>query len=104
MSAISDDQRYRQWLLNPFGPQPLPAGVIDAAMYHGAYSTAVGRVAGFDGRVSREIGDWFGAGPVGLALGGEYRKRNSTRTSSSLPVTSRASASTRPAASRVTAA
>jgi iron complex outermembrane receptor protein len=45
-------------------------------MYHGAYTTAVGRVTGFDGRVSREIGDWFGAGSAGLALGGEYRKEN----------------------------
>ncbi|WP_433589756.1 TonB-dependent receptor [Pseudomonas koreensis] len=62
-------------LLNPFGPQSAAGQqYIDAAMYHGAYTTAVGRVAGFDGRISREIGDWFGAGPAGLALGGEYRK------------------------------
>lgn len=62
-------------LLNPFGPQS-SAGqeYIDQAMYHGPYTSAVGRVVGFDGRVSREIGDWFGAGPSGLALGGEYRK------------------------------
>jgi iron complex outermembrane receptor protein len=62
-------------LLNPFGPQSAAGQqYIDDAAYHGAYSTAVGRVAGFDGRISREIGDWFGAGPSGLALGGEYRK------------------------------
>ncbi|MEO6677712.1 MAG: TonB-dependent receptor [Pseudomonas sp.] len=62
-------------LLNPFGPQS-SAGqqFINEAMYHGPYTSAVGRVIGFDGRVSREIGDWFGAGPSGLALGGEYRK------------------------------
>ncbi|WP_213941281.1 TonB-dependent receptor [Pseudomonas sp. dw_612] len=62
-------------LLNPFGPQS-SAGqeFINQAMYHGPYTSAVGRVIGFDGRVSREIGDWFGAGPSGLALGGEYRK------------------------------
>ncbi|UZE10050.1 TonB-dependent receptor [Pseudomonas sp. B21-053] len=62
-------------LLNPFGPQS-SAGqeYIDQAAYHGPYTSAVGRVIGFDGRVSREIGDWFGAGPSGLALGGEYRK------------------------------
>ncbi|EPN38240.1 TonB system transport protein, partial [Pseudomonas syringae pv. actinidiae ICMP 19096] len=41
---------------------------------HGQYSSAVGRVAGLDARISREIGDWFGAGPAGIALGGEYRK------------------------------
>lgn len=62
-------------LLNPFGPQSTAGQeYIDQAMYHGPYTSAVGRVIGFDGRVSREIGDWFGAGPSGLALGGEYRK------------------------------
>ncbi|EMD2213526.1 TonB-dependent receptor [Pseudomonas aeruginosa] len=62
-------------LLNPFGPQtPEGQAYIDAARYHGDYMTAVGRVSGLDGRISREIGDWFGAGPAGLALGGEYRK------------------------------
>jgi iron complex outermembrane receptor protein len=62
-------------LLNPFGAQT-DAGqaYIDAAAYRGDYSTAVGRVSGVDARVSREIGDWLGAGPAGLALGGEYRK------------------------------
>ncbi|WP_459203061.1 hypothetical protein, partial [Pseudomonas fragariae (ex Marin et al. 2024)] len=48
--------------------------LIDANQYHGQYSSAVGRVAGLDARISREIGDWFGAGPAGIALGGEYRK------------------------------
>ncbi len=62
-------------LLNPFGPQT-DAGqaFIDANTYHGAYAVSTGRVASLDGKVTREIGDWFGAGPVGLALGGEYRK------------------------------
>ena len=62
-------------LLNPFGPQSAAGQqFIDNAAYHGEYSTAVGRVYGVDGRVSREIGNWFGAGESGLALGGEYRK------------------------------
>jgi iron complex outermembrane receptor protein len=62
-------------LLNPFGPQTAAGQeYIDNAAYHGTYSTAVGRVVGLDGKISREIGDWFGAGPAGLALGGEYRK------------------------------
>ncbi|MBF7141746.1 MULTISPECIES: TonB-dependent receptor [Pseudomonas] len=62
-------------LLNPFGPQS-DAGqaFIDANTYHGTYAVSTGRVAVVDGKVTREIGDWFGAGPVGLALGGEYRK------------------------------
>ena len=30
-------------------------------------------MSGIDGRASREVGDWFGAGPAGLAIGGEYR-------------------------------
>ena len=62
-------------LINPFGAQS-DAGqaFIDANTYHGAYAVSTGRVASVDGKVTREIGDWFGAGPVGLALGGEYRK------------------------------
>ena len=62
-------------IINPFGPQT-PAGqaYIDANQYHGQYSSSVGRVSGIDGRMSREIGDWFGAGPSGLAIGGEYRQ------------------------------
>ncbi|MFY1663367.1 TonB-dependent receptor [Pseudomonas sp. Pseu.R1] len=62
-------------IINPFGPQSAAGQqYIDANTYHGQYSSAVGRVIGFDGRISREIGDWFGAGQAGLALGGEYRK------------------------------
>jgi iron complex outermembrane receptor protein len=62
-------------ILNPFGPQtPEGQAYIDANQYHGAYSTAVGRVSALDGRISREIGNWFGAGEAGIALGGEYRK------------------------------
>uniref|UniRef100_A0A7C2BFU7 TonB-dependent receptor n=1 Tax=Pseudomonas graminis TaxID=158627 RepID=A0A7C2BFU7_9PSED len=61
--------------INPFGAQSAAGQqYIDDAAYHGQYSSAVGRVMALDGRVSREIGDWFGAGPSGLALGGEYRK------------------------------
>jgi iron complex outermembrane receptor protein len=62
-------------LINPFGPQSAAGqALIDSAGYHGTVMSSVGRVQGFDGRISREIGDWFGAGPSGLALGGEYRK------------------------------
>lgn len=62
-------------ILNPFGPQTSAGqAYIDANQYHGQYSSSVGRVSGLDGRMSREIGDWFGAGPSGLAIGGEYRQ------------------------------
>ena len=62
-------------ILNPFGEQTQEGiNFINNAGVHGDYQTAVGRVKAIDGRISREIGDWFGAGPVGLALGGEFRK------------------------------
>ncbi|MDE1165370.1 MAG: TonB-dependent receptor [Pseudomonas sp.] len=62
-------------LLNPFGAQSSAGqAYIDANAYHGGYATSTGRVSSLDGKITRDIGDWFGAGPVGLALGGEYRK------------------------------
>ena len=62
-------------IINPFGPQTSAGqAYIDANKYHGQYSSSVGRVSGIDGRMSREVGDWFGAGPAGLAIGGEYRQ------------------------------
>ena len=64
-------------IINPFGPQTAAGqALIDANQYHGQYSSSVGRVTGLDGRMSREIGDWFGAGPSGLAIGGEFRQEN----------------------------
>jgi iron complex outermembrane receptor protein len=64
-------------ILNPFGPQsPAGAALLAASAVDGDYGTAVGRVKSIDGRISRDIGDWFGAGPSALALGGEYRKED----------------------------
>ncbi|QUE91797.1 TonB-dependent receptor [Pseudomonas sp. SCA2728.1_7] len=64
-------------VINPFGPQTAAGSALLAAnAVDGDYATAVGRVKAIDGRVSREIGDWFGAGPSALALGGEYRKED----------------------------
>ena len=61
-------------IINPFGPQSAAGQrLIDASQYRGQYISSVGRVSGIDGRASREVGDWFGAGPAGLAIGGEYR-------------------------------
>jgi len=62
-------------IINPFGPQTAAGqALIDSNQYHGQYSSSVGRVTGLDGRMSREVGDWFGAGPSGLAIGGEFRQ------------------------------
>ncbi|MFJ7884511.1 TonB-dependent receptor [Pseudomonas sp. NPDC096917] len=62
-------------IINPFGPQSAAGQrLIDANQYHGQYISSVGRVSAIDGRASREVGDWFGAGPSGLAVGGEYRQ------------------------------
>jgi iron complex outermembrane receptor protein len=64
-------------VINPFGPQTAAGSALLAAnAVDGDYATAVGRVKAIDGRISREIGDWFGAGPSALALGGEYRKED----------------------------
>ncbi|MGF6113126.1 iron complex outermembrane receptor protein [Pseudomonas frederiksbergensis] len=64
-------------VINPFGPQTAAGDALLAAnAVDGDYGTAVGRVKAIDGRISREIGDWFGSGPTGLALGGEYRKED----------------------------
>ena len=61
--------------INPFGPQSAAgAAYLAANAVEGDYSTSIGRVKAIDGRASRDIGDWFGAGPAALALGGEYRK------------------------------
>lgn len=61
--------------LNPFGEQTQEGlNLLSSSNLSGDYQTAVGRVKAVDGRVSREIGDWFGAGPSALAIGGEFRK------------------------------
>jgi iron complex outermembrane receptor protein len=64
-------------ILNPFGEQS-QAGIdlLGDSAVKGDYETAVGRTKVLDARVSREIGDWFGAGPSAIALGGEFRKED----------------------------
>lgn len=64
-------------IINPFGAQSSAgAALLGANAVTGDYGSAVGRVKTIDGRASREIGDWFGAGPAALAVGGEYRKED----------------------------
>ncbi len=68
-------------IINPFGPQT-QAGMdlINSIGVNGEYQNSVGRVKTIDARVSREIGDWFGAGPAAIAVGGEYRKEDFSST------------------------
>lgn len=74
-SAVADG--IATGLINPFGPQsPAGAAYLASNALSGDYATAVGRVKAIDGRASREIGDWFGAGSAALAIGGEYRKED----------------------------
>lgn len=77
VSDLAVRQGIASGVINPFGAQT-PAGeaLLAANTVSGDYGSAVGRVKSIDGRASREIGDWFGAGPAGLALGGEYRKED----------------------------
>lgn len=71
------DRGIAQGVLNPFGAQT-QAGrdLLASGDLRGHYETGVGRVKALDGKISRELGDWFGAGPAALALGGEYRKES----------------------------
>ncbi|WP_233630984.1 MULTISPECIES: TonB-dependent receptor [unclassified Pseudomonas] len=79
LGGYVDDRAVAQGIangvVNPFGPQSAAGQALLAANnIDGDYGVAVGRVKSLDGRVSRDVGDWFGAGPAALALGGEYRK------------------------------
>src|SRR5581483_5566679 len=62
--------------LNPFTADlpPDQAAIISGAILTGKLFDATGETYGWDGRVSRELGDWFGSGRrSALALGAEWR-------------------------------
>ena len=63
-------------ILNPFGEQDAAgAAYLQDSALRGRLQEAKGKVTSFDARVSRELGDWFGAGtPAAIALGGEFRR------------------------------
>ena len=62
--------------LNPFGaPTPAEDAYINASKVIGEVITAQGTVKGIDARASRELLA-MPAGPLGLAIGGEYRKED----------------------------
>ncbi|MEO8938671.1 MAG: TonB-dependent receptor, partial [Burkholderiaceae bacterium] len=61
--------------INPFGPQtPAGTAVLAGAIRKGQLFEAIGKVSTVDGKVSRDLGDWLGAGtPVAIAIGSEFR-------------------------------
>jgi iron complex outermembrane receptor protein len=63
-------------ILNPFGDQTAAgAEYLANAALRGELQSAKGKVTSIDGKVSREIGDWFGAGrPAAIAIGAEFRR------------------------------
>ncbi|MCQ4319747.1 TonB-dependent receptor [Stutzerimonas stutzeri] len=77
LNDIAVEQGIENGIINPFGPQTQEGlDLINSIGVSGDYMTAVGRVKTVDGRVGREIGDWFGAGPAAIAVGGEFRKED----------------------------
>lgn len=69
-------------LLNPF-TTTLPAdqlAIVQSAVLPGELFTAKGTVYSLDGRVSRELGDWFGSGrKTAIAVGAEWRHEKYTQ-------------------------
>ncbi|MCA0244501.1 MAG: TonB-dependent receptor [Proteobacteria bacterium] len=65
-------------IINPFGAQDAAGDAfIQSALTNGTLQNHRGRVTTFDGKVSREFGDWFGAGRnAALAIGAERRHEN----------------------------
>lgn len=65
-------------VLNPFGEQDAAGkAAIQDALLSGNLQNHKGKVTTVDGRISRELADWFGAGRgAALALGAEFRKED----------------------------
>ncbi len=71
-------------LLNPFAPvsglTPAMQSVIAGSQVTGELWHAKGEVAQLDGKVSKELGDWFGAGrKTAVAMGAEIRHEKYTQ-------------------------
>lgn len=79
ITGYSDGNKITQGVLNgvinPFGPQDAGGeAAVAAALTNGTLQNHRGRVTTFDGKASRELGDWFGAGrAAALAVGVERR-------------------------------
>ncbi|MCP5286136.1 MAG: TonB-dependent receptor [Burkholderiaceae bacterium] len=65
-------------IINPFGDQTAEgAAFIADAITSGNLQNHTGKVTSWDGKVSRELGDWFGSGrKSAIALGAEYRRED----------------------------
>ncbi|MEO8279520.1 MAG: TonB-dependent receptor [Ideonella sp.] len=65
-------------VINPFGPQDAAGdAAVAAAALGGNLQNHRGKVTTADGRISRELGDWFGNGrKAAIALGTEYRRED----------------------------
>ncbi|RKR04503.1 iron complex outermembrane receptor protein [Kushneria sinocarnis] len=76
---LSDDDlenAFNDGLIDPFSTDPLTEAGQQAladAEASGLVWTAQTDVYAWDGKLSREIGDWFGAGSSAIAVGGDYR-------------------------------
>lgn len=75
MDSARVRQLVRDEVLNPFAETPSTAAqrALRNAELRGSAISARGDVYAWDGKVTGELGDWFGAGPAALALGGDAR-------------------------------
>ncbi|WP_110640468.1 TonB-dependent receptor [Salinicola sp. CPA57] len=67
---------FNNGLIDPFSTDPLTAAGQQAladAEASGLVWSAQNDVYAWDGKLSREIGDWFGAGSSAIAVGADYR-------------------------------
>jgi iron complex outermembrane receptor protein len=78
--GIKITEAVRTGVINPFTESQDAAGqaAVQDAAARGVLFTGTGKVKSVDGRISRELGDWLGAGPANIAVGGEYRKEEFT--------------------------
>ncbi|GHB19495.1 hypothetical protein GCM10009038_17710 [Salinicola rhizosphaerae] len=70
------EDAFNSGAIDPFSTDPLTeAGqqALREAEVNGTVQNAVAEVYSWDGKLSREIGDWFGAGSSAIAVGGDYR-------------------------------
>ncbi|WP_106479000.1 TonB-dependent receptor [Phytohalomonas tamaricis] len=75
------EDAFNSGLINPFSTDPLTEeglAALEAAEVTGTVWKAEGQVYAWDGKLSREIGDWFGAGSSAIAVGAEARHERLT--------------------------
>lgn len=70
------EQAFNSGEIDPFSTDPLSAAgqqALAEATVSGVVQEARNDVYFWSGQLSREVGDWFGAGSSALAIGGDYR-------------------------------